>query len=57
MEFSINACEILIVDSSFAKQEISEILNIDKNKIKVVYLGVDKKFLNLVAVFRCVAIR
>ena len=46
MELSIHACEILIVDSVFAKEEISNILKINKNKIKVVYLGVDIKFLN-----------
>ena len=46
MEFSISTCEILIVDSYFAKEEISNILKIKKDKIKVIYLGIDKKFLS-----------
>ena len=46
MEFSISACEILIVDSYFAKEEISNILKIKKDKIKVIYLGIDKKYLS-----------
>ena len=45
MEISIYACETLIVDSNFAKNEISNILKI-KKKIVVIYLGVDKKFLS-----------
>tara|TARA_A100001011_G_C14311907_1_gene846001 strand:- start:3262 stop:4398 length:1137 start_codon:yes stop_codon:yes gene_type:complete len=44
MEISIQACETLIVDSYFAKDEISNILKI-KKKIVVIYLGIDKKFL------------
>ena len=46
MELSIFAAEILIVNSYFAKEEISSLLNIPKNKIKVIYLGVDKKYLS-----------
>ena len=46
MEFSISACEILIADSYFAKEEISNILKIKKDKIKVIYLGIDKKYLS-----------
>ena len=46
MEFSISTCEILIVDSYFAKEEISNILKIKKDKIKVIYLGIDKKYLS-----------
>ena len=46
MEFSISACKILIVDSYFAKEEISNILKIKKDKIKVIYLGIDKKYLS-----------
>ena len=45
MEFSIFACETLIVDSYFAKEEIANILKIKKEKIKVIYLGIDKKYL------------
>ena len=46
MEFSISACETLIVDSYFAKEEIANILKIKKDKIKVIYLGIDKKYLS-----------
>ena len=46
MELSINACDILIVDSDFAKKEIVEILNIKKEKVVVIYLGIDAKYLN-----------
>jgi len=45
MEFSIKLSEILIVPSNFAKNEIAKILNINENKILVVYLGVDKRLL------------
>ena len=45
MEFSIILSEILIVPSNFAKNEIAKILNINENKILVVYLGVDKRLL------------
>ena len=46
MEFSIYVCETLIVDSYFAKDEIANILKIKKDKIKVIYLGIDKKYLS-----------
>ena len=46
MELSIYTCETLIVDSHFAKEEIANILKIKKDKIKVVYLGIDKKYLS-----------
>ena len=46
MELSIFAAEILIVNSHFAKEEISNILKIKKDKIKVIYLGIDKKYLS-----------
>ena len=46
MEFSIFVCDTLIVDSYFAKDEIANILKIKKDKIKVIYLGIDKKFLS-----------
>ena len=45
MELSIQNCKTLIVDSFFAKKEISEILKIDKNKIEVIYLGINDKYL------------
>ena len=45
MEFSIHLSEILIVPSNFAKDEITKVLNINKNKILAVYLGVDKRYL------------
>ena len=45
MQFSVKSCDNLIVDSEFAKNEIVEILNLDKKKVFVVYLGIDKKFL------------
>lgn len=43
MELSINACDRLIVNSSYAKKEIIEKLNLDENKVKTIYLGVDKE--------------
>ena len=45
MEISIHACDKLIVNSNFAKNEIIELLKIKKNKIHVVYLGIGKKYL------------
>ena len=42
MEYSIYSCDILIVNSFYAKQEIIKILKIKEKKIKVVYLGIDK---------------
>ena len=47
MEISISACDTLIVASEFAKNEIINLLKIKKDKVFVVYLGIDKKFLNL----------
>jgi glycosyltransferase involved in cell wall biosynthesis len=41
MEYSIYSCNILIVNSFYAKKEIIKFLKIKKNKIKIVYLGVD----------------
>ena len=46
MELSITICETLIVDSYFAKNEIANILKLNKDKIKVIYLGIDRKFLS-----------
>lgn len=46
MELSIYDCETLIVDSVFAKNEISNILKINANKIKVIYLGISNKYLS-----------
>ena len=46
MERSIFASDILIVDSKFAKRELVKILKINENKIKVIYLGIDSKYLN-----------
>ncbi len=45
MEFSVKACDKLIVDSNFAKDEITNLLKIKKNKIFPIYLGIDKKYL------------
>lgn len=47
MELSIANCAILLVNSNFAKEEIAEILKLNKEKIKVIYLGVDKKYSSL----------
>ncbi len=46
MSLSIRICDKLIVDSEFAKKEISELLKVKKEKIYVIYLGIDNKFLN-----------
>ena len=48
MELSIKSCDLLIVDSHFAKKEIIEILKIDLKKIEVVYLNINKKYFSLV---------
>ena len=48
MELSIKSCDLLIVDSHFAKKEIIEILKLDLKKIEVVYLNINKKYLSLV---------
>lgn len=45
MELSIYSCNILIVNSNFARNEIVNLLNINKNKVYVCYLGLDKKYL------------
>ena len=45
MELSIFKCNKLIVDSEFAKKEIVETLRINKDKVNVIYLGVDEKYL------------
>ena len=44
MEISIFACDLLIVNSNFAKKEIIKALQLKKKNIKVVYLGVNKIF-------------
>ena len=46
MEVSIIACDTLIVDSKFAKEEIVKLLKIKRNKVLIVYLGIDKKYIN-----------
>ena len=46
MQFSILACDSLIVDSEFAKNEIVALLKINRNKVFVIYLGIDQKYLN-----------
>lgn len=44
IEISIFACDLLIVNSNFAKKEIIKALELKKKNIKVVYLGVNKIF-------------
>jgi glycosyltransferase involved in cell wall biosynthesis len=44
MEVSIYNCDLLIVNSLFAKKEIIKILHLYKKKLEVVYLGIDKIF-------------
>ena len=46
MEVSIIACDTLIVDSKFAKEEIVKLLKIKRDKALIVYLGIDKKYIN-----------
>ena len=41
MEISVKSCDKLIVNSNFAKDEIIKYLYLKKEKIQVVYLGVD----------------
>ena len=48
MELSIFNSEILLVNSYFAKEQIAEKLKINKDKIKVIYLGIDEKFFSVV---------
>lgn len=43
MEISIHNCQKLIVDSENAKKDIKNILNLDKEKINKIYLGIDSK--------------
>lgn len=43
MEYSIYSCNILIVNSFYAKKEIIKFLKIKNKKIKVVYLAINKK--------------
>ena len=45
MEISIRSCDVLIVDSNFAKKEIIKILKIKEEKVHVIYLGLDKSYL------------
>ena len=42
METCIYACDVLIVNSNYAKKEISKILKLPKKKIKVVYLHINE---------------
>ncbi|CAO6124440.1 RfaG Glycosyltransferase [Candidatus Pelagibacterales bacterium] len=44
MEMSIYSCDLLIVNSNFAKKEIVKALRLYKKNIKVIYLGVSKIF-------------
>ena len=44
MEISIYMCDVLIVNSIFAKKEIIKSLRLKKKKIEVVYLGINKFF-------------
>jgi glycosyltransferase involved in cell wall biosynthesis len=44
MEISIRNCDLLIVNSFFARNEVKKILNLYKKKLEVVYLGIDKTF-------------
>ena len=46
MELSIYTSDYLLVDSYFAKEEISKILNLYKKKIEVIYLNINNKFLS-----------
>ena len=46
MELSIYTSDHLLVDSYFAKEEISKILNLYKKKIDVIYLNINNKFLS-----------
>ena len=48
MELSIKSCDLLIVDSHFAKKEIIEVLKLDQKKIEVIYLNINKKYFSLI---------
>ena len=43
MQLSIKCCDKLIVNSNFAKKEIIKYLNLDEEKIQVIYLGSDNQ--------------
>ena len=45
MEISVRVCDKLIVDSDFAKNEIIQKLNLKKEKVFSIYLGVDENHL------------
>ena len=47
MELSIYNCDILIVNSFYAKNEIRKILNLYQKKIEFVYLNISEKFYSL----------
>jgi glycosyltransferase involved in cell wall biosynthesis len=47
MEYSIFSCNVLIVNSFYAKREIIKILKLKKKKIKVIYLGIGKRLVRL----------
>ena len=44
MEISINTCDVLIVNSFFAKKELIKKLKLKKKNIQVIYLGINKYF-------------
>jgi len=44
MEISIYTCDLLVVNSNFAKKEIIKTLRLSKKKIHVVYLGISRIF-------------
>ena len=48
MELSIKSCDLLIVDSHFAKKEIIEVLKLDQKKIEVIYLNINKKYFSAI---------
>ena len=48
MELSIKSCDLLIVDSHFAKKEIIEVLKLEQKKIEVVYLNINKKYFSAI---------
>ena len=45
MEISIYSCDVLIVNSIFAKKELIKILRLHKKNIKVIHLGINENFL------------
>ena len=46
METSVRVSDRLIVDSEFAKKEITKLINIEESKVFSIYLGIDQKFLS-----------